>query len=69
MDETLRKLNSDYDAKRFKDMALHRPTVHQAPQGTFLKWMKHRGKLGGQHKVPRLANNREYVESILEYLN
>ena len=69
LDETLRKVNSDYDAKRFKDMALHRPLVHAAPGGTFLKWMKQRGKLGGQHKVPRLANNREYVDSILKYLN
>ncbi|NCD68206.1 GH3 auxin-responsive promoter family protein [Mucilaginibacter agri] len=69
LDETLRKLNSDYDAKRFKDMALHRPVVHVAPCGTFFKWMKQKGKLGGQHKVPRLANNREYVESILQYLN
>ncbi len=69
LDETLRKVNSDYDAKRFKDMALHRPLVHSAPRGTFLKWMKQRGKMGGQHKVPRLANNREYVDSILKYLN
>ena len=68
LDETLRKINSDYDAKRFKDLALHRPLVHSAPGGTFLKWMKQRGKLGGQHKVPRLANNREYVDSILQYL-
>ncbi|QQL49302.1 GH3 auxin-responsive promoter family protein [Mucilaginibacter ginkgonis] len=68
LDQTLRKLNSDYDAKRFKDLALHRPLIHKAPQGTFLKWMKLRGKLGGQHKVPRLANNREYLESILEQI-
>lgn len=69
LDESLRKLNSDYDAKRFKDMALHRPLVHVAPRNTFFKWMKEKGKLGGQHKVPRLANNREYIESILKYLN
>ena len=69
LDETLRKVNSDYDAKRFKDMALHRPKVHAAPEGTFVSWMKSRGKLGGQHKVPRLANNREYVESILSMMN
>ena len=65
LDETLRKVNSDYDAKRFKDMALKRPTVHLAADGTFYKWMKQKGKLGGQHKVPRLANNREYLDSIL----
>ena len=65
LDETLRKVNSDYDAKRFKDMALKRPIVHFATDGVFYKWMKLKGKLGGQHKVPRLANNREYVDSIL----
>ncbi len=68
MDETLRKINSDYDAKRFKDMALRRPVVHRAPEGTFFRWMKERGKLGGQHKVPRLANNREYVDGLLKIL-
>ena len=65
LDETLRKINSDYDAKRFKDMALLRPIVRKAPEGTFFNWMKEKGKLGGQHKVPRLANNREYIDSIL----
>jgi hypothetical protein len=65
LDETLRKINSDYDAKRFKDMALRRPIVHRARQGTFFNWMKEKGKLGGQHKVPRLANDREYIDSIL----
>jgi hypothetical protein len=65
LDETLRRLNSDYDAKRFKDMALRRPIVHIARNETFFKWMKEKGKLGGQHKVPRLANNREYLDSIL----
>lgn len=69
LDETLRRINSDYDAKRFKDMALVKPVVHMAPQGTFFKWMKQRGKIGGQHKVPRLSNSREYVDSILQYIN
>ena len=66
LDETLRRVNSDYDAKRFKDMALRRPIVHKVAEGTFFNWMKEKGKLGGQHKVPRLANNREYVDSILK---
>ncbi|HWZ04996.1 MAG TPA: GH3 auxin-responsive promoter family protein, partial [Mucilaginibacter sp.] len=66
LDETLRRINSDYDAKRFKDMALRRPIVRRAPAGTFFNWMKERGKIGGQHKVPRLANNREYVDTILK---
>lgn len=68
MDETLRRLNSDYDAKRFKDLALRRPIVRNAPEGTFFNWMKGKGKLGGQHKVPRLANNREYIDDILKVM-
>jgi len=68
LDQTLREVNSDYDAKRFKDMALSRPKVHNAPADTFYKWLKLRGKLGGQHKVPRLANDRKYVDEILEML-
>src|ERR1700754_652271 len=68
MDETLRRINSDYDAKRFKDLALRRPIVRKAPDGTFFNWMKEKGKLGGQHKVPRLANNREYVDAILKMM-
>ena len=68
LDEQLRLLNSDYDAKRYKDMALLMPKVHCAPEGTFYKWMKKRGKLGGQHKVPRLSNNREYLDDLLKDL-
>ncbi|RZK41330.1 MAG: GH3 auxin-responsive promoter family protein [Pedobacter sp.] len=68
MDNTLREINSDYDAKRFKDMALRRPKVHNAPTNTFYNWLKQRGKLGGQHKVPRLANDRQYVDEILTML-
>src|SRR3569833_2275880 len=68
LDETLRRVNSDYDAKRFKDLALRRPIVHQAPSETFFNWMKEKGKLGGQHKVPRLANNREYIDEILKVM-
>jgi hypothetical protein len=68
LDDTLRDVNSDYDAKRFKDMALKRPHIHVAPDGTFYNWLKHKGKLGGQHKVPRLANERKYVEEILELM-
>lgn len=65
LDGHLRKVNSDYDAKRTGDLALVMPTVHVVPPGTFYHWMKKRGKLGGQHKVPRLSNTREYVEEIL----
>jgi hypothetical protein len=68
LDETLRHINSDYDAKRYNDMVLKRPRIHVVPAGTFYAWMKQRGKLGGQHKVPRLANSREYVDDILRQL-
>jgi hypothetical protein len=68
LDTTLREVNSDYDAKRVHDLALIRPTVHQVAEGTFYQWMKRRGKLGGQNKVPRLANNRDYVDDILKML-
>lgn len=66
LDAVLRKVNSDYDAKRHKDIILEKPKVNIVPQGTFYKWMKSRGKLGGQNKVPRLSNSREYVESVLK---
>lgn len=68
LDNTLREVNSDYDAKRFKDMALKRPIIHKAPKNTFYNWLKDKGKLGGQHKVPRLANERKYVEEILSII-
>ncbi|MDX2188716.1 MAG: GH3 auxin-responsive promoter family protein [Bacteroidota bacterium] len=65
LDNTLREINSDYDAKRYKDMALGMPVVHFVKEGTFYNWLKSKNKLGGQHKVPRLANNRTYIEEIL----
>jgi hypothetical protein len=68
LDETLRKINSDYDAKRFRDMALVAPKVRSVPEGTFYNWMKSRGKLGGQNKVPRLSNSRDYVDDIIAQL-
>lgn len=68
LDNALREVNSDYDAKRYKDIALEAPVIHSVPEGTFYNWMKKRGKLGGQHKVPRLANDRIYVEDIMNML-
>jgi len=65
LDETLREVNSDYDAKRYKDMALLVPRVHFAPANTFYNWMAKRNKLGGQNKVPRLSNDRVYLEDLL----
>ncbi|HMG90701.1 MAG TPA: GH3 auxin-responsive promoter family protein [Chryseolinea sp.] len=69
LDETLRGINSDYDAKRAHNLALIAPKVHSVTEGTFYAWMKRRGKLGGQNKVPRLANSREYVDDILKMMN
>jgi hypothetical protein len=66
LDRTIRSLNSDYDAKRRGDIAMRPPVLHVAPSGTFYAWMKQRGKLGGQNKVPRLCNDREILESLLE---
>jgi hypothetical protein len=65
LDEKLREINSDYDAKRYKDIALLPPIIHSVEQGSFYDWMKSKGKIGGQHKVPRLANNREFLDEIL----
>ncbi len=66
LDKTLQSVNSDYEAKRYKDITLRRPEVRQMKQGTFYQWMKERGKLGGQNKVPRMANHRRYLEDILQ---
>jgi hypothetical protein len=68
LDQQLRKINSDYDAKRHKDLALTAPIIHKAPEGLFKTWMGKRGKLGGQHKVPRLSNSREFIDEILEMM-
>ncbi|QMU30999.1 GH3 auxin-responsive promoter family protein [Adhaeribacter radiodurans] len=68
LDQTLRTVNSDYDAKRQNDLALQPPIVQLAPAGTFHQWLQQKGKLGGQNKVPRLSNSREYIEEILALL-
>jgi hypothetical protein len=64
LDETLKSINSDYEAKRFKDINLVKPIVRSAPKGTFISWLKSKNKLGGQNKVPRLSNTREYIEDL-----
>jgi hypothetical protein len=66
LDTTLRSVNSDYDAKRYKNLTLTRPLVKTVPAGTFYRWFKEKDKLGGQNKMPRLSNNREYIESVLK---
>jgi len=65
LDKALQSLNSDYEAKRIGDLALGPPQIVVLPEGTFSKWLESRGRLGGQNKVPRLSNTREYVEAIL----
>jgi hypothetical protein len=67
-DLALQNVNSDYAAKRYQNMILDMPILHAAPSGTFYEWMRQRGKLGGQHKVPRLANDRMHLDSILELI-
>ncbi len=66
LDQTLMQQNSDYEAKRYKDMAMLKPNIKVMPKGTFHNWLKKSGKLGGQHKVPRLSNHRQVVDDILE---
>lgn len=65
LDKALKSINSDYEAKRHKDIALGLPRLHNIRKGTFNEWLKKKGKLGGQHKVPRLSNERNYLEEIL----
>ena len=68
LDNTIKSLNSDYEAKRYKNYVLQSPHLQIVPSNTFYKWMGKRNKLGGQHKVPRLCNDRQYVEEILALL-
>lgn len=65
LDSHLKSVNSDYEAKRVGDLALKLPQIHVCEQGTFYKWMKTKGKLGGQNKVPRLSNSRQIVDELL----
>lgn len=68
LDEKLRELNSDYDAKRYNNMILSSPVIRVAEKGTFDNWLKSIGKLGGQNKIPRLANDRLIMEQILQFV-
>jgi len=69
LDEALQRENSDYQAKRSFNLALEAPSVRAVPAGTFYRWMKKRGKLGGQNKVPRLSNDRKYLDEINQLIN
>jgi hypothetical protein len=64
LDDTLKSINSDYEAKRHKDINLVRPVLRQVPAGTFTRWFRSKNKLGGQNKVPRLSNTREVIEEL-----
>ena len=65
LDNSLKSINSDYEAKRHKSIALRLPVIHSLKKGTFARWLREKGKLGGQHKVPRLSNERKYIDEIL----
>ena len=65
LDTALKNSNSDYEAKRHKDIALRLPIVHALRKGIFTQWLRNKGKLGGQHKIPRLSNERIMLEEIL----
>lgn len=67
LDESLQKINSDYEAKRYKGLALDRLRINPVPKGTFIRWMRARGKFGNQNKVPRLANHRQFVEELIRF--
>ena len=68
LDNALKSINSDYEAKRYQDMVLRKPLIKSVPDNTFYNWMKLKGKLGGQHKVPRLYNDRRYIDDILKMI-
>jgi hypothetical protein len=67
LDAALKNINSDYEAKRYKDIALSMPVLNKLPPHTFVNWLSSKGKLGGQHKVPRLSNERTILEEIKKF--
>jgi hypothetical protein len=69
LDTALKSVNSDYEAKRHKDIALGMPRIHALPAGAFTSWLRSKNKMGGQHKVPRLSNDRKILEEILSQNN
>jgi len=69
LDKSLKELNSDYEAKRHKDIALRPPIVKSVPKGLFNSWLRKKGKLGGQHKVPRLSNDRKNIDELIQMLD
>ncbi|TFG78206.1 MAG: GH3 auxin-responsive promoter family protein [Flavobacteriales bacterium] len=66
LDNALKSLNSDYEAKRYNNITLNLPMVHIARENLFYDWLKSKNKVGGQHKIPRLSNKRDYIEELLQ---
>ena len=64
-DNALKSLNSDYEAKRYNNITLNKPKINMARKHLFHDWLKQNDKLGGQHKVPRLSNTRDYLDDLL----
>ena len=69
LDAKLQSINSDYEAKRFHDITLQQLEVVKGKRGLFSEWLKKKGKLGGQHKIPRLSNSRKNIDELLEMNN
>ena len=69
LDNALKSQNSDYEAKRYKNMVLQTPLVSEMPKGVFYQWLKEKGKLGGQHKVPRMTDERKYLDEIKKLIH
>lgn len=69
LDSALKSINSDYEAKRHRDIALRMPIIKSVPKNTFSNWLNSKGKLGGQHKVPRLSNDRNFIEEITSFIS
>ena len=65
LDNELKRLNSDYDAKRYKDLSLTKPEITLARPNLFDDWLRSKGRIGGQNKVPRLENNRVMIDELL----
>jgi hypothetical protein len=65
LDNALKSINSDYEAKRYNNLTLNKPKINIARTGLFYDWLKEKDKLGGQHKVPRLSNTRDYIDELL----
>jgi len=69
LDQNLQNINSDYEAKRYMNLALNPLIINEVPKGHFYQWMENRKKLGGQNKVPRLSNTRDYIDALLSINN